>query len=194
MTTIGDIGERRLIARIGDVVAKTGGAQSWVERGIGDDAAVFGCSGRVVASSDMLVEGVDFDFDWASFADVGHKAAAVNLSDLAAMGCRPRGLLLNLGLRRADAVAGVLALVRSLARVGAQYGAPLIGGDISSTSGPLVVSVTAVGDLDEGVESLSRATSVAGDKILVSGCLGGAAAGLGLMQSGHAGTGRGGFS
>ena len=86
---------------------------------------------------------MDFDFAWASWGDVGHKAVAVNLSDIAAMGAEPRGLLLSLGLRPTDLLSDVEELVGTFAELGGRLGAPLLG-DLSSTDGPLVVSVTAV--------------------------------------------------
>ena len=166
---------RRLQAAIPSV-------QAGVRLGIGDDAAVLaGTAADTVVCTDMLVEGVDFA-DWASWADVGHKAAAVNLSDLAAMGARPRGLLLALGLRPDDAVADVLRLVRRLHAVGAAHGAPLVGGDISRCAGPLVVAVTAIGQLRRGA-ALRRQRAPVGADVWVSGSLGGAAAGLHALQA-----------
>lgn len=145
---------------------------------VGDDAAVLDAvAPHAVLTTDMLIEHVDFELAWASWADVGHKAAAVNVSDLAGMGAEPRALLLSLALRPSDRVADVLALVRAVARAGARYGAPLVGGDLSRIDGPLVVSVTAVGRVGED-EVLRRYHGRPGDVVAVSGRLGGAAAGL----------------
>src|SRR5207253_2523920 len=105
-------------------------------------------------------------------------------SDLAAMGARPRALLLSLGLRRTDTVAEVLALVAALDAAGRRLGAPLVGGDLSRTSGPLVVSVAAVGEV-EPRRALRRHRGRPGDVVLVSGALGGAALGLELLRRGR---------
>lgn len=177
--TVGDIGEVGLLRLLRRLARPAAG----VELGIGDDAALLGAIGpRAVLSSDLLVERQDFDFRWATPEDVGHKAAAVNLSDLAAMGAAPRALLLSLALRRRDRVSDVMALARSFARCARRYGAPLVGGDLSATGGPLVVSVTAVGQV-EADRALTRHTARTGDVILVSGSLGAAAAGLRQLGS-----------
>jgi thiamine-monophosphate kinase len=162
-------------------------APAHVHLGIGDDAALLRGSGRdeVVVSTDMLIEHVDFKRRWSSFADVGHKAAAVNLSDLAAMGAHAQGLFACLAARPGEQVADCLSLLCSLDRCGRRFGAPLLGGDLSRTSGPLVISVTAVGAVAAGT-ALRRGTGRLGDKILVSGTLGLAAAGLARLRQGKA--------
>lgn len=142
-----------------------------------------GRGGYVVACCDLLVENVDFRRRWASFADVGHKAAAANLSDLAAMGATPTALLLGLAAPATEAVADVLALVRGVHTAGLAHGAPLVGGDLSSTSGPLVVSVTALGALHDRAP-LRRRTAELGDCVMVFGPLGAARAGLALLEAG----------
>ena len=183
MKNVGQVGEAALLRWLRDTL---GGAAAHVRCSVGDDAAVLkmGPGQALVSSTDTLVEGVDFKLDWASFADVGHKAAAVNLSDLAAMGAKPTGLLLNLALREDDRVRDVKALIRSCHTLGQLYGAPLVGGDISSTTGPLVVSVTALG---EGAPSklLYRGRAKPGAHIWVSGPLGLAAGGLAALFDGQ---------
>lgn len=179
--TVGQLGEAGLLARIRRVLGRNGPG---VVIGIGDDAAITQAIGPHAAmSADVLVEDVDFCFDWASWNDVGHKAAAVNLSDLAAMGATPRGLLLSLGLRPQDRVRDVMALMRSFARLGERFGAPLVGGDLSRTDGPLVVAVTVFGQVQVR-RALRRHRASGGDRLLVSGTLGSAAAGLLQLQEG----------
>ncbi|MEZ0310831.1 MAG: thiamine-phosphate kinase [Myxococcota bacterium] len=181
--TVADVGEAGLIARIQRYVKPRGAG---VVVGIGDDAAlVRAVAPAAVLTTDMLVEDVDFRLAWATWSDIGHKAAAVNLSDLAAMGARPRGLLLSLALRPDIHVDDVMALVRTLAQVGARYGAPLVGGDLSKIDGPVVASVTAIGEVDPK-RALRRYGGRVGDLVLVSGALGGAAAGLAALQAGIA--------
>jgi thiamine-monophosphate kinase len=99
------------------------------------------------------------------------------------MGAEPRGLLLSLALRSGDAVRDVLALISTVHRVGLQYGAPLIGGDLSATAGPLVVSVTALGEAAPN-RVLRRYAARVGDRLLVSGALGGAAVALRAFMQG----------
>ncbi|MBI5511725.1 MAG: thiamine-phosphate kinase [Deltaproteobacteria bacterium] len=180
--SVGALGEVGLL----DAIAKLPRSRSvrGVEIGIGDDAAVLKkLKQNAVLSTDMLVEGVDFDLAWATWAEIGHKAAAANLSDLAAMGATPRATLLCLALRPHDRVRNVLQLVRTVAEVAGTYGAPLVGGDLSGTGGPVVVSVTVVGEAHKA-RLLRRHRAAPGDRVLVSGTLGGAALGLALMRRG----------
>lgn len=183
MKTVGQVGEAALLKWLRQTL---GGPAAHVLCSVGDDAAVMrmGRSQALVTSTDTLVEGVDFLFEWASFADVGHKAAAVNLSDLAAMGAKPSGLLLNLALREHDLVRDVKALIRACHALGQRFGAPLVGGDLSSTKGPLVLSVTALG---EGTPSklFYRGRAKPGSDVWVSGPLGLAAGGLAALFAGE---------
>lgn len=149
--------------------------------GIGDDAAVV--AGRWIVAHDMLVENVHFRWAWASPADVGHKALAVNLSDVASMGARPRaavvGLALGPGPLSGDgAVAAFYDAMSALAR---RHGCAIVGGDTSS-SATTVVGVTALGTPPDDVVPVRRATARPGDVLYVTGTLGAAAAGLALLE------------
>ena len=152
--------------------------------GVGDDAAVLHALGpQAVVSTDMLIENVDFARRWATPGDIGHKAAAVNLSDLAAMGATPRALVASLALHAHDRVTDVMQLLTRLDQVGRRFGAPLVGGDLSRIDGPWVISVTAMGVAStRGV--LRRGLGQPGDALLVSGTLGAAALGLRQLQQG----------
>jgi len=123
--------------------------------------------GRVV-TQDALVEGVHFRLDWISWRDLGFRAAAVNLSDLAACGAEPEGLVVSLAARSDTPVADVVALYEGLA----EAGVPVIGGD-TSASDRLLLSVTALGR-SERVPG--RGGAVPGDSLVVTGPLGGAGA------------------
>jgi thiamine-monophosphate kinase len=174
MKTLVEIGEWQLIQAI---QAKVEDAHlPRVELGIGDDAAVLNLFGKTVLSTDTLIENVDWSFHWASYFDVGLKAAAVNLSDLAAMGAAPKALLLTLCLRADDKLENVLDLVDGFISVAKKYNVAICGGDISQISGPLVVSVTAVGESRNKI--FKRYQGQVGDAILVSGVLGEAAGAL----------------
>jgi thiamine-monophosphate kinase len=155
--------------------------------GPGDDAAVVAGSRneRLVVTTDAVVEGVHFSRAYSTPADIGHRALAVNLSDLAAMGATPRWALLSLILPGSMREADVEEIVDGLAALASRYGVSVVGGNITRTDGPLIVDVTAGGEVAPR-KWLTRAGARAGDEIWVSGALGGAAAGLEMLQQGSA--------
>jgi len=142
--------------------------------GLDAEGAVLG-DGRVV-TQDTLVEGVHFRLDWMSWRDLGYKAAAVNLSDLAAMGAEPEGLLVALGVSAAEDADSVFELYEGLKETGVQ----VLGGDTTSAS-RVSATVTAVGR-SERVPG--RAGAQPGDVVVVTGPLGAAAAGLYVLAHG----------
>ncbi len=178
--TVADLGERGLIARITAVVPP---APAAVVVGVGDDAAVVEPDrGKLtVATTDALVERVHFDRAWCSPADVGHKALAVNLSDLAAMGAQPRHALLSLALPAACPAPDVDAMLESLLALAGRCRTALIGGNVTLSPGPLVVGVTAVGSVGRR-RVLTRGGARPGDVLYVSGRIGAAAAGLAALR------------
>src|SRR5690606_26260598 len=143
---VGDVSERQVLARILDVL----GGTSRAVVGPGDDAAVLAVPGeRVVVSTDTLVHGPDFRLAWSSAFDLGFKAAAVNLADVAAMGARPTALFVALAMPESTTLAFVEDLARGL-REGCDVLAPgcaVEGGDLTA-SDTLTIAVTAVGVLD----------------------------------------------
>ena len=179
--TLAELGEFGLIDRLRAVFPLTAAVQV----GPGDDAAVVRTpDGRVVATTDLLVEGRHFRLDWSSPRDVGHKAAAQNLSDVAAMGARPVALLVGLGAPPTLPVDLADELAAGLAAECAVVGATVVGGDVVRSEA-LVVAVTALGDLD-GRTPVLRSGARAGDRLLVAGLLGGSAAGLAALLAGEA--------
>ncbi|HVA61073.1 MAG TPA: thiamine-phosphate kinase [Mycobacteriales bacterium] len=177
--TLADIGEFALIERI---IARLPSGPGIV-LGPGDDAAVVRApDGRVVATTDLLVEDVHFDRDLSSGYDVGRKAAAQNLADVAAMGAAPTALLVGLAAPAALPVAWAEALADGLRDEAMAGGAAVAGGDVVRCD-RLVVSVTALGDL-AGRAPVTRAGARPGDVVLVVGRLGWAAAGLAVLRAG----------
>ena len=179
MLTVADLGEHALLARL---LARLPRPSVQVLVGPGDDAAVLAPvrNERLVVTTDAVVEGVHFSRAFFAAADIGHKALAVNLSDLAAMAATPQWALLSLVLPGNWPVAEVEALVDGLVALATRHGVSVVGGNITRTTGPLVVDVTAGGTVASR-KWLTRDGAVAGDEIWVSGTIGGAAAGLEML-------------
>lgn len=149
--------------------------------GVGDDAALVRVSAgkELVVAADMLLAGRHF-FHEDDAAGVGHKALAVNLSDLAAMGATPRWALLSIALPEADE-RWIGAFAQGLFALADAHGVALVGGD--TTKGPLTISITIMGEVERGA-ALRRAGAKAGDDIWVSGTLGDAALALAHLKRG----------
>ncbi len=166
-------------------VEKRGDAPG-LARGIGDDAAVLRqfTGSDTVITADLLVEDIDFRRDTTPPAQLGHKALAVSLSDIAAMGARPRWALLSLAIPPdvwdsnfvADFYAGFFALAD-------RYDVRLIGGDVSRTPEKIVIDSIVLGECNSQ-RSIHRSGASPGDLLFVTGSLGGAAAGLRLIEQG----------
>ncbi len=142
--------------------------------GVADDGAQLG--GGLVVSQDALVEGVHFRLDWTSWRDLGYKAAAVNLSDLAAMGAEPSALLVTLAARPETDLGNVVSLYEGLG----EPGVPVVGGD-TTRADRLTLVVTALG---RSARVPGRAGARPGDVLVVTGPLGAAAAGLDALRRG----------
>jgi thiamine-monophosphate kinase len=172
-------GEFGLIAR---VTARLEAGPSTLV-GPGDDGAVVVASdGRVVVSTDALVEGRHFRRDWSTGVDVGHRAAAANLADIAAMGAVPTALVVALCAPASLDVRWAEDLADGLGAEAAKTGASVVGGDMSS-SPTLMLSVTALGDL-HGVAPVLRSGARPGDVVAMAGRLGYAAAGYTVLSRG----------
>jgi thiamine-monophosphate kinase len=171
---------------IGRVVARSGTAAA-AEVGPGDDAAVVRApDGRVVATTDVLVEGRHFRRDWSSAVDVGHKAAAANLADVAAMGATATALLVGLACPPDTATSWLEGVAAGMAAECAPLGAAVVGGDMVTAapdSAAVVLSVTALGDL-AGRAPVLRSGARPGDVVALAGRLGWSACGLAVLRRG----------
>ena len=159
-------------------------AGSGVTLGIGDDAALLDPDpdSYLVVSTDTLVSGIHF-FPDADAADVGYKALAVNLSDLAAMAALPRWFTLALTLSETEMAHEWLdGFARGLGQAAGEYDVSLVGGDLCK--GPLAVTIQVIGECPKGRE-IRRRGAAAGDHIYVSGELGSAAFALEMLKSGR---------
>jgi thiamine-monophosphate kinase len=153
--------------------------------GPGDDCAVLAPSrGAQCITTDAVVEDVHFTRAWFSPEDIGHKALAVNLSDLAAMGALPRWFVCALALPRDFSRRELLGLARGMSALAREHGIALVGGNFSS-AGELSVTLTAAGELPPGTPPLLRSGGRPGDVLYVSGTLGEARLGLSQLQAGR---------
>lgn len=180
--TVSDLGEHALLARI---LARLPRPGAHILVGPGDDAAVIepGRNHRLVVTTDALVENVHFSRAWCRPADIGHKALAVNLSDLASMGATPRWALVSLALPDALPVEDVDELTEGLAAIARAHGVSIAGGNITRSPAGLVVDVTAGGEVASR-RWLTRGGGHPGDELWLSGTVGAARAGLEMLESG----------
>lgn len=178
-----ELGEFGLIARIEEAAGRGRGAR--VVLGIGDDAALLRVrAGEEVAlTTDAFVEGVHFRFGTEPAGRIGRRAVVANLSDLAAMGARPLGFTLALAAPPALDARAALVLVRGAAREGAANGCPLVGGNVTRAR-ETSLTIAALGVVRRG-RALRRSAARPGDRVLVTGSLGGAA--LARLRAARAG-------
>jgi thiamine-monophosphate kinase len=178
--TLQDVGEFALIDRIID--PGDSGAP-FVLVGPGDDTAVvLAPDGRVVITCDMLVEGRHFRRDWSTAIDVGRKAAAASLADVAAMGARATSLVVSFGAPGDLPAVWAVSCTAGIREEAAIVGAVIVGGDVVEAA-QVVISVTALGDL-EGRAPVLRSGARPGDVLAIAGRFGWSAAGLALLQRG----------
>lgn len=164
------------------MIARSGVARTAVV-GPGDDAAVMSLGGGLlVAGTDVLVDGRHFRRDWAEPEDIGHRAAAANLADIAAMGGRPTGLLVGLAMPGELPLGWVEGVYEGLREECRPFGAAVVGGDVVESQ-TLILAVTALGDMN-GVKPVTRSGGRAGDRVAIAGRLGYAAAGLAVLGRG----------
>lgn len=183
-----ELGEFALIERLASLLHQRLGTAPAIEDGIGDDAALWHPTpGWVsVLTTDTMVEGVHFTRETMPWGDLGWKALAVNLSDLAAMAAQPRVALVTLGLSGEEQVAEIEALYEGMAALARRHGVQIVGGD-TVRAAQVQVGMTVLGEVaqvDGAARVLRRSAARDGDVLALSGHPGDAAAGLELLQRG----------
>jgi thiamine-monophosphate kinase len=184
---VSEIGEFKLVDLISKIVNSTRTTDvPWQNllTGIGDDCAAWkGDTSIQLATVDALVEGIHFNFDFCTWEDLGWKALAINLSDIAAMGGVPRYALVSLGIPGDTDIKNVTAFYRGFTRCAKQFATAVVGGDTDAV--PRVsATVTVLGSMGEQVNLLARGNARPGDLIAVTGCPGTAAAGFRMLTRG----------
>jgi thiamine-monophosphate kinase len=180
--TLAQLGEAELLRGLIALGTETSPAADLVV-GSGDDAAVWRppAGSDVVLSQDAIVEGEDFRRDWTDPEEVGERALQVAISDLAAMGATPRHCLVTLCAAGETQVEDLLAIQGGICAAALAAGCRVAGGDVSAICGPLVIDLAVVGTVAPG-QALRRDRGRPGDVLVVTGRLGGAAAGLQLLM------------
>lgn len=178
-----DVGEFGLIDLIKQDTINDPGT---VVTGIGDDAAVLLPTPRQLQliTTDMLVENIHFDLTTTTAMQLGYKAVAVNLSDIAAMGGAPRHAVVSIALPQHTAVDFVLNLYNGMKEICREYGVNIVGGDTVSSPGGLVINVAVMGEV-EPANLVKRSGAKPGDVVAVTNVLGNSSAGLALLSRGE---------
>jgi thiamine-monophosphate kinase len=177
---LSSLGEFGLIESIRKMTSRK---SSSVLIGVGDDAAAlkFSSSAILLATTDMLLEGIHFDLAHSDFYSLGWKSAAANLSDIAAMGGIPRFCLTSLGIPSSVSVEHIKDFYRGFNAVLRAHATVIVGGDTCSSREGFVVNVVVLGEAEK-TRIITRSGARAGDRIFVTGTLGDSAAGLELLK------------
>ncbi|GCD76853.1 thiamine-monophosphate kinase [Thermaurantimonas aggregans] len=150
--------------------------------GIGDDAAILDHNGyETLISKDLLTEGVHFDFFYTPLKHLGYKAIVVNISDIAAMGGEPTHAIVGIAVSARSSVEALEEIYEGMQIACSRYGIELVGGDTTTSTSGMTISVTAIGRVKKG-EAILRSTAKPSDLIVVTGDLGGAYCGLLVLE------------
>ena len=182
---VSELGEFGLIKLLADIVDQTKNIQdvSWQHLliGIGDDAAAWQGDGSIqLATTDSLVQDTHFDLNITTWEELGCKAIAVNLSDIAAMGGIPMFALISLALPGELETDCISSLYKGMAQISNKFGVAIVGGNVASAS-KTIITVTVLGSL-ESESALTRSAAVPGDRIAITGYPGLSAAGLKMLK------------
>ncbi len=183
---VSELGEFGLIDLLAEMVNRSSGGQASRQQlviGIGDDAAAWqGDASVQLATVDSLIQDVHFSLAIVSWEELGWRALAANLSDIAAMGGVPRYALVSLALPGRTEVEEVTALYRGMIALADEFGVALVGGDTSSAS-IVAITITVLGSVKDGEDRLlTRSAAQPGERVAVTGHLGAAAAGLEMLM------------
>ena len=176
---INELGEFGLIDHI---TKKVKIRNSSTRLGIGDDAAILNHSDKdIVVTTDLLVEGVHFDMVFTPLKHLGYKAVVVNVSDIYAMNAQPRQITVSLAISSKYSVDAIEELYEGIILAAEHYGVDVIGGDTTSSLSGLMISVSAIGEVDKD-KAVLRSGAKENDLIILSGDVGGAYVGLTILQ------------
>ncbi|SNV45420.1 Thiamine-monophosphate kinase [Chryseobacterium taklimakanense] len=183
LTPISALGEFGLIKRLTE---KFSLKQDSSELSVGDDAAIINPDGKkVVVTTDILAEGVHFNLGYVPLKHLGYKAVIVNLSDIAAMNAAPTQILVSLAVSNRFPVEALDEIYEGIKLACGKYGVDLVGGDTTSSTSGLVMSITAIG-MENSDKIATRKNAKPNDLLVVSGDLGGAYLGLQILEREHA--------
>lgn len=178
-TQLEDLGEFGLIEKL---TKKIKLKNSSTILGVGDDAAVIKYEDReTVISTDMLIEGIHFDMVFTPLKHLGYKAITANISDIYAMNAQPRHVTVSLAISSKYSFEAIEEIYAGMLMACDHYGIDLIGGDTTSNPSGLIISVTAIGEVEKG-KYVTRGGAKENDLLVVTGDLGGAYVGLKLLQ------------
>ena len=178
-TEISDLGEYALIEHL---TREFGIKNASTIKGVGDDAAVIdNADKQTVVSTDMLIEGIDFDMTYTPLRHLGYKAVAINLSDIAAMNATPKQITVNIAVSNRYSVEALSELYAGIYLACQRYDVDLVGGDTSASPAGLFISITAIGEVEKG-KAVYRSGANVHDLICVSGDLGSAYSGLLILE------------
>ncbi len=154
--------------------------------GIGDDSAVLRPKKDmdILLTTDLLVEDIHFDLKYTTFRQLGYKALAVNISDIAAMGGIPRYLVVSLAIPGGLNIKDIDAIYKGIDILAKRFGINLAGGDTSASKKGIFISITLLGDVEPGI-AIARSGARVGDSIIVTGSLGDSSAGLEILKKGE---------
>lgn len=178
-TPLSDLGEFGLIERL---VKPFTIKNSSTLKGVGDDCAIISSEGNdIVVTTDLLAEGIHFDLVYTPLQHLGYKSVMVNLSDVYAMGATPKQITVSLAVSSKFSVEALEQLYDGMKKACDRYDVDLVGGDTTSSMTGLVISITAIGQVEHG-KAFCRNGAKPGDLVCVSGDLGGAYAGLQILR------------
>lgn len=178
-TEISDLGEYALIEHL---TREFEIKNTSTIKGVGDDAAVIdNADKQTIVSTDMLIEGIDFDMTYTPLRHLGYKAVAINLSDIAAMNATPKQITVNIAVSNRYSVEALSELYAGIYLACQRYDVDLVGGDTSASPAGLFISITAIGEVEKG-KAVYRSGANVHDLICVSGDLGSAYSGLLILE------------